>query len=308
MADLHGSDLRLPLGVDRAFEQSAITHDVDFAHRRLAFGRYLDGGAKAGVEAWRRAHIPYAGYLFMRPRTGGGDDPIEQADVTFRRALLLGCTGIMLDVEYDRTTGGTASPAEVQAAINYLNGRPHALPLIGYWSQGTAPAKPLRDLLGVMIANYSYRPTVDISAGTKIVSWQFTSRPWDRSVWLDRAAFRTYFGKAAEPIPVPALPGLQLSTKERYPMFDPVPATLHRVVDLAVGTIFRSFPSTDPEARQGIVTAEGDHPEAPTRAFGYVGKALGISGWTLVKNGGRYVYVRTSDVVAIRTADVEVIA
>jgi hypothetical protein len=308
LASLTGADLRKPLGVDRAFHQSAITHDVDFAHRRITFGKYLDDGAFAGVEPWKRSGIPFAGYCFMRPRDGGGDDPVEQADVTYRRAMLLGCTGIMLDVEYDRTTGGTVSPAEVQAAIDYLNGRPKPLPLIGYWSQNVAPPHALRGLLGVMIANYSFRPRIDVSAGTRVVAWQFTSRPWDRAVWLHGPSYETYFQHKWEPITVPPLPDLGISSKEHHPMFDPVPTTLHRVVDLRIGTVFREWPSTDPGSRQGIVTTDGEHPEAPTRPFGYVGKVMGIPGWTLVKNGARYVYVRTSDVVGVRTADVEVIA
>lgn len=305
MATPSASDLNRPLGVDRAFDQSSPSHDVDYGVRRDRFGKYLDGGAAAGTASWNHAGIPVAGYLFCRPRRNGGDDPAEQADGIIRSVRDMKQTAIMLDAEYDQTTAATISAAELQAIADACDAS--GIPTFGYWSTGTPPSRAIRHLRGVMAANYSRRPTPgSISGGCPVIAWQFTSRPYDRSVWFDDAAYTECFGRPAVPVPVPSTAGLDIATAEAYPMLDPVPATLHRVVDLPIGTIFRSFPSTSPDARQGVVTADGDHPDQPTRPFGYVAAVKGIAGWIVVKNGPVYVYVRRTDVAGIRSGDTEV--
>lgn len=91
-----------------------------------------------------------------------------------------------------------------------------------------------------------------------------------------------------------------------------VPTTLHRVLDLPVGTVFHEFPSVD-SAKVGIV----DAPDATlaagqktgTKAFGYRGAAIGIPDWLDVANGDRGQWVRRSDLapagqpLPVRVAD-----
>lgn len=85
-----------------------------------------------------------------------------------------------------------------------------------------------------------------------------------------------------------------------------VPMTLHRVVDLPIGTIFRTLPDTK-SARYGIVTADPGE-GSTTLPFGLLGAGIGVpeSGWYHVANGDRGVWVRRTDVADVRTDDVNV--
>lgn len=314
LGTLAGLDLNVyPVGADRAFHQSTPTHSISWGYRRRCYGSWLDDGCAAGIAAWDRAGIPCNCYLFARP--AHVDDPHRQAEVFYRGMQAVGKThSAVVDYETDSGRGfnnGLISKADTQTIIDYLDAR-NVLVLV-YSNEYQYPTG-LKRVAGRIVANYSQRPAKQHDA------WQFTSDrripgdpvnpPEDFDVWTNLALFRDIYpggGPIVVPIPLPATPN-----KERYPMINEVPKTLHRVVDLKVGVVFHEFPSVD-AAKVGIVQ-HADATQAPgqtpgTMAFGYEGAAIGIPDWIMVANGDRGQWVRRSDLVPVgqplpvRTAD-----
>ncbi len=308
LGTIGGIDLnKFPVGADRAFNQSAPTHSISWGYRRAQYGSFLDAGAAVGLASWDRAKIPANCYLFCRPARV--DDPHRQAATFLATIRKLGRThSAVLDFETDSGRGfnnGVIAKADLQSIIDTLDAA--GVLVVVYSNQSQYPTG-LKRVAARIVANYSFRPSVPHDA------WQFTSStripgdptslPEDYDVWVELSTFRTIYpgsGPIVVPIPLPPTPN-----KERFPMNNLVPKTLHRVIDLPVGTVFHEFPSTD-AAKQGIVS-HADVPLAPgqaagTMAFGYEGAPIGVAGWEMVANGDRGVWVRSTDISAIRTAD-----
>lgn len=305
---LDGIDLNVtPLGVDRAFDQTQPTHDVDFAIRRARYGVGADGGFATGLSGWGRAGIPYSGYLFMRGKDANVD-ATAQADALIRSLVAAGIKSAVVDWERDSGKGfdfGFPTVDDLQTVIDRLDAAGY--PVMVYFSEGTAPGRKLRHVTAYWIANYVRKPKIHADC------WQWTSTlrlgtdpgGIDRSVWLGgRDLFRAMFpGAGPVVVPVPTPPAAPTGAD----MTNLVPMTLHRVLDVPVGTVFRV--SADPKAdRQAVVGPDPNDPAAKTRAFGMLGAGIGTpeAEWYNVANGDRGVWVRRTDVTGVRTADITV--
>jgi hypothetical protein len=298
---------KYPVGADRAFDQRSPVHSISWGYRREAYGSFTDAGCAAGLTTWAKAGIPANCYLFARPAKV--DDPHRQAANFLKNIRVLGRThSAVIDYETDSGPGfnnGLISIADTQTIIDALDA---AGVLVVVYSNEWQYPRGLKRVAAHIVANYSQEPHVPHDA------WQFTSDhripgdpaslPEDYDVWTNLSTFRDIYpglGPVVVPIPLPPTPN-----KERFPMTNETPKTLHRVVDLPVGTVFHEFPSVD-AAKQGIVT-HADVPlaagqKAGTMAFGYEGDPMGVAGWIGVANGDRGVWVRGTDVAEVRVAD-----
>jgi hypothetical protein len=310
MAILDGLNLNgLALGVDRALDQSSPSHDVDWAYRRARYSAFAeDVGYLAGMQSWAKAGIAAMPYLFLTPRSAYGHTPEQQAAALMASAQGSGqARAVVIDYETDSKPARPGSPAfnhglapkaELQAAVDHCDA---AGALVVVYSNESQYPTGLKHVAAHIVANYTHRPAVAHDA------WQWTGgQPgdWvDRDIWFNGVTFALLFKGAPVKVAVPLPP---TPHKERFPMLDLVPQTLHRVVDLPVGTVFRENPSVDAPI-QGNVTHADAAPAAGqtpgTMAFGYRGQPIGVPDWLGVANGDRGVWVRAKDVAGIRTAD-----
>ena len=235
---------------------------------------FLDPDTTMHLNAARALSIPWlGGYHWLDPTPSAED----QAALFLRNAPK-DLDFLVYDVEGRILRDMPQARDMTQRAIRWLHER-DPRPVLQYSSRGTWPGNNGQD--GNWVADYGgdpYRLAMRLTfQAVQWVIWQYTSTPLDSNRFKPDELARLCHETAPAP-------------KETDPMTNLVPTTCHRVVDIPAGKVLYRTPGGSRFTRL-----------SSSITFGLLGGAG--PDYYHVADGDNGVYVKRSDVMAVRSAD-----